>query len=78
MKTRDIVDYHFEEAKRDLQRADSTNDPTKAIGSLIFAIEHLMSAILDQTEQIDALERLVSSMNQEQQQKGDGTLRIKK
>jgi hypothetical protein len=77
MKTRDIVDYHFEEAKRDLQRADSTNDPTKAIGSLIFAIEHLMSAILDQTEQIDALERMVSSIS-ERQEKGDGTLRIKK
>jgi hypothetical protein len=77
MKTRDIVDYHFEEAKRDLQRADSTNAPTKAIGSLIFAIEHLMSAILDQTEQIDALERMVSSIS-ERQEKGDGTLRIKK
>ena len=77
MKTRDIVDYHLEEARRDLQRADSTNDPAKAIGSLIFAIEHLMSAISDQTEQIDALERLVSSIG-ERQEKGDGTLRIKK
>ena len=73
MKTRDIIEYHFEEARRDLLRADTTKDPMKAIGSLILAIEHLMSAISDQADYIDQLEMLVGA-----EQVGDGTLRVKK